>query len=258
MGKDEGVAEVEFTARRTSNPVEHQRWRQLAKALLETAALGLPSSLLERLLANEYGLWEIPETKLRRLQSALLEDVVTELSVFQEDTALDMVTKGLGLSGNEGMQKLLNQRNPNSSDAALRNALIENRSRALRWLDQLNKDSDSTNPSTGSQRQINKTMIELRGESLGGRVTRAAMSAAVRHEEVSLSAEDLIIALTFALRASGYSLAATTRSDFVLELPEDEACDDNIDRIRRITVNTARQLLKGVPAPVVLEVVREW
>ena len=137
---------------------------RLTHALLETVPLGLPTSLLTRLLQNAYGLKDMTEFEVKRLQSILVEEVAYELKPFLEDATLDVVTARLRLGFKEGLRRLLNIDDPDTTGASLRNALKQGHSRhPINRL--INEHLAATGEDYSSMPRKRRELFEYRGAS---------------------------------------------------------------------------------------------
>jgi hypothetical protein len=237
-----------------SDPEQYSDWLKRTSALLDTVLLGLPSNLLTALLRNEYCLETLREQDVRRLQLALVR-VAYELESFLEDATADVVASRLGLSANEELPQFMNMEHLEVTGSTLRNDLQKRRRRkpVMRRLQSAAARPGPEGTSLGRQ-----DLYQYRGLTLGGRVTSRAASAAVRRQEVLLTAEEVMLAAAHDLVASGYRLLGLAGSEFVLEAPATKASRHQLEKVSQVVQVASRRILVDWDVPIRLEVVERW
>jgi hypothetical protein len=245
--------------RAETDPDRRLHWLPLTNALLETAPLGLPGPFLTRLLQNDYGLEELTEHEVLRLQAILADDVAYELQTFLEDGTVDAVAARQGIRANDVDKTFVNPRYPHTSGAALRNRLQRRHGRTS--LTQ--PASPGEHPNVPSQNPSARPparaeLFRYRAVSLGGRVTSRSASAAVRRQEVLMAAEEVMVAVAHDLSAAGYRFLGVAESEFVLEVPVKNATQPALTKIAELAHKASRRILGNLAAPVMYEPVEMW
>ncbi len=252
-------AEKEFLDWEEAGAHEYYYWLGLANTLLETAPLGLPNEFLTRLLQLEYGLEDLTESEVLRLQRVLADGVAYEVRGFQEDATFDLVTARLGLTVNDGLRRFIDIEHPEASGAALRNALSRRRGRMpVNKILKQGSLAEQGQALTSTSPPCRRGLFKCRGASLAGRVTLMAASVAVRREEVLLSADDVMLSVAHALVAAGYRLLGIAGSEFVLEVPAIYAIEEELRRIGSLVQEASRLVLRHLTAPVRIDFDQSW
>jgi hypothetical protein len=245
--------------RAVTDPERYHHWLRLTNALLETAPLGLPGSFLTRLLHNDYGVEELTEHEVLRLQAILAKEVAYELQAFLEDATVDLVAARQDIRANNVEKRFVNPRFPDTAGAALRKRLQRQRGRA--FLTQ--PASPGEHPNVPSQNPsapppARAEIYRYRAVTLGGRVTNRAASAAVRRQEVLMAAEEVMLAVAHDLSAAGYKFLGLADNEFVLEVPVENATQPALTKIAEVAHEASRRILGNLAAPVRYEAVRVW
>lgn len=224
-----------------------RRWSKLTEALLETIPLGVAEPLLERILANDYGLKKLGETRVATLRDLLAGKIAHELGVFMEDFTLEVVTAHLGISHNESIQRFTLSNHPETSPAWLRRKSAH--SSVHRLLGQ-----DAPMPPTAH----GKNLFRYRGTSLAWRPTQHAASAAVRRQQLLLSEDEAMLAAALELAGSGYRVLGIAGHELLVEVREIEAKQEQFGRLREIVYRGVSRLLGPVALRVQARVADEW
>jgi hypothetical protein len=229
---------VHFFTLLKSDPEQYGDCLKRTNALLDTVLLGLPPNYLTSLIRNEYGLETLEEQDVKRLQQSLVHKVAHELQSFLEDATADVLASHLGLSANEELRRLVNAEDLDVTGPTLRNDLQKRRQRkpVMRLLQSAAVQPGPERTSLGRQ-----DVYKYRGLTLGGQVTSRGALAAVRRQEVLLSAEEVMLAVEHELASSGYRPLGLAGNEFVLEVPAAEADPSDLEEIQKIVHKGARR-----------------
>jgi hypothetical protein len=228
-------------------------WLRLTEALISIAPLGLPEALAKWLLKNDYGL-DLTERQVQRLQAAIAESVAFEISAVREDATFEILTRNLDLTANEAQRKFGSFGDPESIGPNILRDIKRKPTRSP-VTGQIKRSSQTQAGFRSSSPLRKKDFVETRGASLGGRVTTKTTSVAARRQEFLVSVDDVMLSVAHALVASGYRLVGIAGDEFVVEIPETQAIDDERERIRMISTQASRRLLGGPAATVCIELV---
>jgi hypothetical protein len=226
---EQGLAADKFEALRE----QYDWWLGVTHALLETAPLGLPPTLVTAVLRHDYGLEDLQENEVLVLLRVLARKVAHELQDFWADGTYDLVTAGLELTDNEGLRRFVKGGDIDNTGRTMLNDLRRQRRRSP-VMRLINERTGSAR--TGGEPVLPQTRVDLakyRALTLAGRVTRRATSAAVRRQEVLLACEEVLAAVAHDLTAVGCSLLGITDSEVVVEVPERRADRDALGWIAK-------------------------
>lgn len=238
---EEAVAE--FDALEQSDPTAYRQWRWITQALLEVIPLGLHDTLLGVCLEQDYGLDAIQEVEVGRLKEALVEHVIYEIKDFLDDRVLDRLGSVLRLTVPESVEKLAKKEHWETTDAALRNALLRKRKKRPVWrFIQRTRQNHSASDLPTDDQIIEKVMQRC-AKTPAGRVVGPAFYTEARRQEMRLAADEVMKSVVYTVVAAGLPLAAVVDNEFVLEVREAEATDGLMHRVRELVIAAGRKVL---------------
>src|SRR5439155_12715533 len=109
---------------------KYLNWRWLADALLNSVFLNLPDSFLTTLLQKDYDFPVLSEVHVQRFKETLVQHVDIELVSFLQGATEDMIASRLGVSANDSLDKLGDNRHPKLAERRLRNNLNQRHHRS--------------------------------------------------------------------------------------------------------------------------------
>jgi hypothetical protein len=237
-----------FTELREHNPEKYWHWWQITHDLLETIPLGLPTSLLSVLMAEEYGWAGTSEVQMEQLRNVLKEHIIYELEDFLDDHILDRLARILGLSTWKSVDQFAEREHVETTDAALRNDLLRKRAGSPLW--QFIRRAQTEGSAA-------KCLVddEIVGKILGnwawtpaGRLIGPAFWTDVRRRQIVFIADEVMKSVAYALVAHGFPLVAVTDSEFVLEMAENQATEALLEHVAGMVVDAELELLERFAA----------
>jgi hypothetical protein len=236
----------EYAVLQEAQPLLAESWQRRAEGLLNAAILGIPDARLGVFLACEYQEPDFDALDAVRMLTLLASDVVYELQPCLEDRSSDMIWARLGRSAQDEQHHRLASSHPDTFAARVRNRVS-----GAAGVEGLNLGPD-THPAPGSEcptptRGRRPDLVLSRGRTLGGRFTAMASRPVVLHQEVLLSADDVMLEVAHALHARGYKPLGIAGEEFLVEVPErgDQAARDAVEEA---CAAGAARLLGGLAA----------
>jgi hypothetical protein len=252
-GNQGDKADHVFSKLKKSQEARYRRWLKLTRVLLETAPLGLPSSLLAAFLQNEYGLNGLSTLRLENLLST---KVAWLTGAVLEDDTVDLVAGRLGMTTTDAYE-LLDPDHPETSGAALRNEILRKTGRHSEHHLQHPDQAAASDGSPPLGPKASKQTLECRALTLGGRMTFRSSQAIVRQQQILLAADEVMLEVAFALAAEGYRVVGVAGDEFVIEHPEATA-EEVMPAIEKKARSVARVILRGLVPRMTVRRVKRW
>ena len=245
-----------FTDLKDTDPETYQYWWWLTQVLMETVPLGLPTSLLTVLLEGEYGWEDVNESQVELLKSTLVA-VVYEFEDFLDDHILNRLTRVLGLTSAEAVDRLLLPVYAQIADGTLRADLFEKREENPMWrfIRQLRRDRSAVVPRDD---EIVARVLKHFTRTAAGRVIGPAFHSEMRRQQVLLASDEVMKAIAYTLVAKGFALAAVGDNQFVLEIPKSDATEEFLEQVARLAIEAERKILGRFVAPCRCSVQLSW
>jgi hypothetical protein len=214
-----------------------EEWVRLTIALLDTLPLCLEINLLRNYLKNDYNI-VLSIDQLRAVVEILQNEVVTELAAFIDDDTWERISRSSGQPQSEVMRDLWRDNHPETTLAAIRNELLDQRPGLVRSL----LASAATGPADVAV--TSQRILRQPDRSLGGRVIPPCSPLEVRRLQYLYALDEVRKAVAYALVAAGHELVAIEREQFLLHVPLAEANDQWMMGISKLAKEAARPLLR--------------
>ena len=225
------------------NPDIYWHWLEMTAILLEVMPLALPESLLGVLLEADYGLDVIKGSEITRLFGLLWGQVIYGIEDYLSGDVLRRLSPVLGLTPGKGVDLLAERKHVGTTDAALRNDLLQKREGSPLWQFIRRARHEGTIAGFPTDDEIIEKVLHRCGWTAAGRVIKSAHHLELRRQQVRLFADEVMKSIAYSLVAHGHNLTAVDGNQFVLEVPEADANKETLKAIASLTANGGRRIL---------------
>jgi len=210
---------------------------------LEVIPLGLPEALLSVLLEDDYELDGVKGTEITRLMGVLLEDVLCGIDEYLNDEVRRRLASVLGLTPVQGVDLLAEREHVETTDAALRNDLLQKRQGSPAWqfVRRARQEGSAVNLPTDDE--IVHRVLQRSFKTTSGRIVGPAFYLEARRQQGRLLADEVMKAVAYGLVAEALSLVAVADSQFLIEAPEEEATPELLERVAHLAASVGGRLL---------------
>jgi O6-methylguanine-DNA--protein-cysteine methyltransferase len=229
---------------------EFSRWIKTARVLLFGIPRCLGVSQLREMMRQEVDP-DLGEADAQQLFDCFVHNTYREFEIFLEDTTLEALAPQLGPPEVELFRRLLREKAPDTTGAAVRNVLEgkgadqhgnQHLWGALRAVVQEERARRITDKAQGGPEAYG--LLLQWPITLAGQVGRPAYCTHRRGAEHVVLADGLRKQIAYTLAANSYPLAALANDEILLEIPEDQEVD--LSNLESLVISTAEEALGSV------------